>query len=182
MSILKLNPGDRVSLTVRSIDVVQGNYGPQYKFSGSTPDDTDAVLFLNVEPADKQLTRANLSSTSVIGQTIDVERVEKNGTKYTNIYRAGNGAVATQPTVRPVATSGKLPYSSGPEIPGIDDDVAPTKDTRWNTLFNAYDVCLDHALVAARKLEKAEIGSSPEAVAAMAATLLIQADRQGLTR
>ena len=165
MSILKLNPGDRVSLTVRTVEVVEGNYGPQYKFSGATSSDKSAVIFLNLEPADKQLDRAGLKSGELVGETIDIERVEKNGTKYTNIYRS-NG------TPRPLTTSGKEPYSSGPRIPEMDGSADIPKLDR---LFALYGVCLSEAIQQAEKLNEAQIGSSPETVASMAATLFIQA-------
>lgn len=92
-----------------------------------------------------------------------------------------------QPSSRPVATSGKEPYSGGPALPYETESEtgAPpvaNKADGFQRLFNAYDVCLSHALTAAQKMDKANVGSSPEAVAAIAATLLIQADRQGLTR
>ncbi len=78
-----------------------------------------------------------------------------------------------QPDTRPVATSGKEPYSSGPRIPAID---GPVDVEKLSNLFNVYDACLGHVLSSVvPKLEKAQIGSSPESVGAMTATLLIQA-------
>jgi hypothetical protein len=162
MSILKLNPGDRVSLTVRNVEVVEGNYGPQYKFSGETPGDSCAVIFLNLEPADKQLARAGLKSGTLVGETIDIERVEKNGTKYTNIYRASNITPSQQ----------KQPFSAGPRIPQMDEPIDPTKLDR---LFALYAVCLSEAMGQAGKMEDSIGTASPECVASMAATLFIQA-------
>jgi hypothetical protein len=78
-----------------------------------------------------------------------------------------------QPSVKPVATSGKEPYSSGPRIPGID---GPVDVEKLSNLFNIYGACVDHVLSSiVPKLEKAQIGASPESVSAMSATLLIQA-------
>jgi hypothetical protein len=86
-----------------------------------------------------------------------------------------------QPSSPPVATSGKAPYSSGPAIKGLDDaPVATVTDIpTLDRLFAVYSVCLDHVLaVEVPKLTRAQIGASPESVAAMAATLLIQASKR----
>jgi hypothetical protein len=91
-----------------------------------------------------------------------------------------------QPAVKPLTTQGKQPYESGGPLPYEQSETGapPTanKAEGFQRLFNAYDVCMGHALTVAQKMNKADVGSSPEAVAAIAATLLIQADRQGLTR
>lgn len=181
MSILKLIPGQRIHFTVSAVEQVEGNYGPQYKFDGATPDDANATLFLNVSTAERQLDRIGYSLTSVVGQTVEIARTEKNGTKYTDINRV-NGAV----TPRAAAPSQpKQGFSSGGPLPyETETGGAPAepKTAQWDKLFAAYDVCMDKAISVARKMESAQIGSDPSAVAAMAATLLIQADRQGLTR
>lgn len=181
--ILKLIPGQRINFTVAAIEEVTGNFGPQLKFVGATPDDANAVMFLNVEPAQRQLARLHLDSYNVIGRTVEFARTEKNGTKYTDINLPANGT--DKP--KPLSTSGKAPYSSGPALPYETESEtgAPpvaNKAEGFQRLFNAYDVCFAHALTKAALMDKAEVGSSPEAVAAIAATLLIQADRQGLTR
>jgi hypothetical protein len=86
-----------------------------------------------------------------------------------------------QPKSPPVATSGKAPYSSGPAIKGLDDaPVAHVADIpTLDRIFAVYSVCMDHVLaVEVPKLNHAQIGASPESVAAMAATLLIQANKR----
>jgi hypothetical protein len=189
--ILKLIPGQRIHFTVNGTEEVQGNFGPQIKFTGATPDDTDAVMFLNVDAAQRQLSRIGLSLASVCGRTVEFARTEKNGTKYTDINLPANGAP-------PKAKVDQTPraYSSGPHIPGIDGPYQETgappsgahgggerdRTQQWDHLFAAYDLCLDKAVKIAKQMDAAQIGSSPESVAAIAATLLIQADRQGLTR
>src|SRR5512147_2727471 len=66
-----------------------------------------------------------------------------------------------QPQAKPLTTQGKEPYESGPRIAGLDPDaVDPTK---LQGLFTVYGLCLDHVLkVEVPKLEKAQIGASPE--------------------
>ena len=184
--ILKLIPGQRINFTVSNTEEVQGNYGPQIKFTGQTPDDDNAVLFLNVDTATRQLARIGLDAQSVVGRQVEFARTEKNGTKYTDINKP---SAMPQPSVKPLTTQGKEPYSSGPALPyeveqetGAPPAVVTNKADGFQRLFSHYDVCMDHALQVAKKMETAGVGSDPEAVAAIAATLLIQADRQGLTR
>ena len=183
--ILKLIPGQRINFTVQGVDLVQGNFGPQYKFIGATPDDANAVLVLNVDAAQRQLNRIGMNADNVAGQTLEFARTEKNGTKYTDINLPSK---MPQPAVKPLTTSGKAPYSSGGPLPYETQSetgappVVANKVDGFERLFKHYDVCMDHALHVATKMECAGVGSDPEAVAAIAATLLIQADRQGLTR
>jgi hypothetical protein len=185
MAILKLIPGQRINFTVEGVSRVDGNFGPQYKFIGQTPDDGDAALFLNIATADRQMDRLGYDAESIVGETIEVERTEKNGTKYTNFNRSNAspahpvmkaaGPGMPQPAAKPVSTSGKQPYESGPRIPAMDGDVDVPKLDR---LFGLYSACLDHVLaVEVPKLNRASIGASPEAVGAMTATLLIQASK-----
>lgn len=173
MATLKLIPGQRVNLRIDGVEQVQGNFGPQYAFKGATPDDQNATLYLNVDTADRQLARLGRDTSSIVGQTIEVARTEKNGTKYTDFNWPGTAPLqpaprsTPQPSSRPVSTQGKEPYSAGPVIPGID---VPQLDD----LFNVYDVCLGHAQTAARAIPNA----TPETVASIAATLFIQAAKR----
>lgn len=173
MPILKLIPGQKINLTVRSVERVEGNFGPQLMFTGETPDDSNATLYLNIGPAERQLDRIGLSAETVIGQTVEIARTEKNGTKYTDINRV-NGSPPVQHT--PKAAQVKQAYTSGPPIRGLDEDGPAALPSRLDSLFSLYSVCLDHVLaVEVPKLERAKIGASPEAVGSMTATLLIQA-------
>lgn len=181
MSTLKLIPGQRVNLTIAAIEQVQGNFGPQYAFKGSTPDDDKATLYINIDTADRQLARLGYDAHSAIGQTIEVARTEKNGTKYTDFNRP---STLPQPNTKPVSTTG---YSAGPHIPAIDGPVyreetgAPPKPTprtdRLDALFTVYDICFDHALQVAKKMDAADIGSDAETVHSIASTLFIGATK-----
>lgn len=76
----------------------------------------------------------------------------------------------------------KSAYASGPHIPAIDGPTTPqtasTPGPTLDTLFNTYAVCYGHAA----HLCKTEFGkdASDSAVAAMAAALLIAAQKAGL--
>lgn len=80
----------------------------------------------------------------------------------------------------------KQEFSSGSHIPGLDapqsiSDAQPNVEAgsvypRLQKLFSVYDVCLDHIMTnVAPKLNNSEIGTTPEAIAAMTATLFIAA-------
>ena len=101
------------------------------------------------------------------------------GTKFTNINRVANGAAPRAPA------PAKQAYSSGPALPYETEQEtgAPPAVAGFDKLFAAYSLIEDHVLATSvQKFERAKIGVSPESVAAQIATLLIQADRQGLTR
>jgi hypothetical protein len=192
MAILKLIPGQKINLTVRSIEEVEGNYGPQYKFSGATADDANATLFLNVDTALRQLARAGFpSADAVVNTTIEVERVEKNGTKYTNISRlAVAHRVATtpagpgmpQPSSPPVSTNGYdaqgrdfLDRQQETGAPPADESVS-----RLDGVLSLHDVCVMHATKSTARILK-DAGFTPTAadILAAAATQMIGAQKIG---
>jgi hypothetical protein len=172
--ILKLIPGQRIHFTVTATEPAEGKFGPQIKFTGTTPDDADAVMFLNVDAAQRQLGRIGLDTSSVVGRTVEFARTEKNGTKYTDINLPANG---TPPKAKVDQTP--RAYSSGPHIPGIDgpyqETGAPPADmtSKLDAMFSLYDTCLAHAHSSAKRAFGNDV--TDEAVAAMAATLYIQA-------
>jgi hypothetical protein len=173
MAILKLEPGQKALFTIASIEDVEGNFGPQWKFTATNGD----AMFLNVDTAERQLSRIGYSRAAVIGQTVEFERIQKGAQKFTNINKPGDAKLA--------ASTEKQSFSAGPLVPGMDDQdrvvVPPTAVVnRLEGLFNLYGVCLDQAIVQAKKLDKAEIGHSPEAVASMCATMFIAAKDKGL--
>lgn len=172
MSIIKLEPGDKVLFAVASVEEVAGKFGQQYKFTAVNSD----VFFLNVDTAVKQLGRIGYTPQTVVGQTVEFERIAKDGTKYTNINKPGAAKLA--------ASTEKVAHSSGPHIPGIDgpyQDDAPESGTVFPRIAKAlelYTVCFDHAHSLAAKAYGND--ESHEATAAMAATLYIQFGQRGL--
>ena len=81
-----------------------------------------------------------------------------------------------QKGAKPAPAPAKQGFTSGPHIPEIDGPALPHE--KMEKLFDVYDVCLDHVLSSVvPKLVKADIGTSPESVGAMTATLLIQASK-----
>jgi hypothetical protein len=172
MAILKMVPGQKIAFTVARVEEVEGKFGPQYAFHGSTPDDADALMYMNVDAAQRQLARINLSITSVAGQTVEFARTEKNGTKYTDINR-----VASAP-----APTGKQPFTAGPLLPYEQQETGapPAAKTvpSLDKLFNLYDTCFAHAYSLAERTLKQD--ASHEGISAMAATIFIAAKDKGL--
>jgi hypothetical protein len=188
-----------VALTVTACKTVEGNYGPQYQLDGHTADHGDVTLYLNVSTAQRQLDRLGVDAQTIVGETIEVERVVKDGKTYTNLNRARAARAATPTNGKPAtqATTAKQAYNAGPRIEGMDaDDYAPTPlasvhhpapptvadptTSRLDKLFALHDACLAHALSQTAQLERAKVGDSPEAISARAATLLIQATQRGM--
>lgn len=172
MSILKLIPGQKIALTVAKTEQVEGNYGPQVKFSGSTPDDADAAIYLNVETATQQLGRIGYTLDSVIGHAVEIERVEKNGRKFTNINKLNGAPRAAAPA------PAKQSYSAGPHIPAIDDEHPALPHEKLDHIFTVYKTCFKEAHTIARAAFGDDVAD--DTVAAMGATLLIAAQKAGV--
>ena len=83
------------------------------------------------------------------------------------VKQNGNAAPAAQ----------KVAHSAGPRIPAIDDEHPAMPHEKMDTLCAAYTIAYKHAA----HLAKAEFGNdaSDAAVAAMAATIFIQAAQKG---
>ena len=204
MSILKLEPGQRVNLSITQVSTVEGKFGPQYLFTGSTPDESDVALYLNVKTADQQFSRLGMSALDAEGQTVEIERIEKGGVKYTNINRpsgasrsgvvpVGNlaGPVQTATASSPASTA-KQAFTSGPHIAGMDAPVCPVaepeygdeaaqqkavdalKVNRLDALVTLYRTCFTEA-VSVAKLVPATTPVTHEGISAMAATIFIAA-------
>ena len=101
--------------------------------------------------------------------------------------KACDGAIWPPRNCAPVPAQAKQAFSSGPLVPGIDgpyqETGAPPAEpvvfgAKLNGLFTLYGVCMDEVLSAqVPKLNKADVGTTPEAIAAMCATLFIAASK-----
>jgi len=155
MPIHKLADGP-VAITVIGAESVEGKFGAQVRFSGE--DGTD--VYVNELPAQKQLARLQLDLQSVVGKTIHLEQVKKNGTTFTNISLASGGQTAGAPVRAAVATAPAAPKMSIEELGAL------------------YGQCVAQALEHLyRQCEEAGIGVSAEAIQSAAATLFIKATR-----
>jgi hypothetical protein len=78
------------------------------------------------------------------------------------------------PKTPKAATPPKQAFSAGPRIPEMDGASPMDKLDR---LFALYGVCLSEAIQQAKKLDEADVGSTPESLASMCHTLFIAASR-----
>ena len=133
-----------------------------------------------MDAALRQLGRIGLTAETSVGQTLEFERVEKDGTKYTNINKPGAAKLAAAPSAKQgFTTGGHIPEIDGPYTEtGAAPHEAPSTADKLLKLFQVYDGCFDHA----HSLAKAKIGATAthEGIAAQAATLFIQAAQRGV--
>lgn len=154
MPIHKLADGP-LTITVIGAEEMEGKFGPQVKFMGE--DGTD--VYVNDIPAKKQLQRLQLDLASVVGKTIHLEQVKKNGTTFTNISLASAGS-APAAANRPAAVAAPAPKLSIEELGAL------------------YGQCVEQAMTHLyRQCEDAGIGVTAEAIQSAAATLFIKATR-----
>lgn len=187
-TIVKLKaPGESITLAVRDCKKLEMGRFPGLGFFGVDGDQPVVVEMPEVS-ADRQLARLGHTRESIVGRTITISRADNpaDATKpYWNInLAAGNGNGHTAK-----ATAAAAPEAGGP-IAGLDDlpdepppieeaYAAPVPATaaidKLNALFRLYDLCFDHASGIARR----RTSLNPD-VAAIAATLYIQANNRGV--
>lgn len=182
MSTIKLQVGEPVTLTVTGTAQVEGNFGPQVKF-----DSDEGTVYLKDTTADQQLGRLGLDRETVVGETITIEKVEKNGRTFTNISRAGRGSAAPSRAPQPLAAGGYDPQGRDfldQHTQHEDAAVraiaqagtgAEQKMAVMDKHFQLHAFCLDHVLVAeVPKLVKAGVPVTTEGIAALCNTLYIE--------
>lgn len=156
MAIHKLAEGP-ITLTVMSVELSEGNYGPQYRFTG----EDGTAVFVSESSATKQLGRIGLTVESVVGKTIFLEQVQKNGTRYTNIALSTPGAAAARPAASaPAAAAAPAPRRSVEELAAI------------------YQQCVDQAMITiGNRLMDSATPFDGAVIQSAAATLFIAATR-----
>lgn len=157
-----------VTLTIASITEVESQFddsGSQYKVTGTTDTDPDAVLFVNPMTMARQLARLNLTLETAIGRTIRFSQVKKDGRTYTNLDLVGAGGVA--PASAPAAGTG-AGQPIAPRAQKLDVPAAAA----------LYAQCVDAAIATlGTKLEAAGVPVSDMALQAAAATMFIAVSR-----
>lgn len=155
MPIHKLADGP-VAITVIGAESVEGKFGAQVRFMGD--DGTD--VYVNELPAQKQLARLQLDLQSVVGKTIHLEQVKKNGTTFTNISLAAGASAGAAAPRAAAAAPAATPKLSTEELGAL------------------YGQCVALAFEHLyRQCEEAGIAVTSEAIQAAAATLFIKATR-----
>jgi hypothetical protein len=153
MAIHKLAEGP-ITLTVARVEAQVGNFGPQFAFYG----ESDELVYVSEKSTLGQLGRLNLTPESVVGCTIRIEQVKKDGKTFTNIYKVGAGDAAATVEARPAPTA--------------------RVQRSMSDLVVLYAECVDAAMATLGiKCESAGVPYDAAAIQSAAATLFIQANR-----
>ena len=160
MAIHKLATGP-ITLTPTSVEVTPSNFKPEQMQVAFTDQAADIRVYVNELTAMKQLARLNLTLETVIGQTIHLEQVKKDGRTYTNMSLANGDSPVAAPKA---AAAGTAPAAPRP----VD----------WVALATMYSECVAIAMATlGTKCEEAGIPIDASAIQAAAATLFIRASR-----
>lgn len=153
MAIHKLANGP-ITMTVASVAQKEGNFGPQYCFTGI--DGTD--VYVSETAGAQQLGRLNLSIESCIGATITMGQVKKDNKTFTNFALASADAAGTPaPAAAP---------ASAPAAPKLT----------FEELVALYSQCVQNSvMILGAQCEAAGIPMDASAIQAGAATLFIAA-------
>lgn len=153
MPIHKLSDGP-ITMTIASADMTEGKFGPQFRLTG----EDGTAVFVSESSGKRQLDRLSLTPESVVGKTLYIEQVEKNGTKYTNMSLAGAGSVTrSAPAAAPAAAA---PRQTVEELGAI------------------YQQCVDQAMITiGNRLMDSGTPFDGAVIQAAAATLFIKATR-----
>jgi len=149
-----------ITMTVVGYDIMEGEYGPSVRIDG----EGDVCVFISEKTAVRQLDRLKLDLASMVGETLRFEQVKKNGTTYTNLYKADPSTVGVS---APAASSGggAAPAASGPKM-SLEDATA------------LYSKCVDAAIgTLGMKCEAMSIPIDAAAIQSAAATLFIKVTR-----
>ena len=142
-----------ITLTIARIEAQVGNFGPQFAMYGTN----DELVYVSEKSTLSGLSRLNLTPESVVGETIRLEQIAKDGKKFTNIYRANAEGVTPSAVASPATP--KAPV----DLP---------------KLIELYGQCLDGAMMTfAMRMEESGTPYDGAAVQAAAATLFIKATR-----
>ncbi len=108
MPMHKLADGP-ITFTVANVDQVEGKFGMQYKLTS----DEGVDVYCNVASLDRQLTRLSLDAETVVGKTIRMEQVQKNGTTFTNVSlaRAGEATGVSAPSAAAAPRAAAAPVA-----------------------------------------------------------------------
>ena len=142
-----------ITLTIARIEAQVGNFGPQFAMYGTN----DELVYVSEKSTLSGLSRLNLTPETVVGETIRLEQIAKEGKRFTNIFRANAENVTPSAVASPAAP--KAPV----DLP---------------KLIELYGQCLDGAMMTfAMRMEESGTPYDGAAVQAAAATLFIKATR-----
>jgi len=142
-----------ITLTIARIEAQVGNFGPQYAMYGTN----DELVYVSEKSTLSGLSRLNLTPESVVGETIRIEQVKKDGKTYTNISKSSGENVTPSAVASPAAP--KAPV----DLP---------------KLIELYDSAFSGAMATlGMRCEEAGVPYDAQALASAAATIFIRAAR-----
>ena len=142
-----------ITLTIARIEAQVGNFGPQFAMYGTN----DELVYVSEKSTLSGLSRLNLTPETVVGETIRLEQIAKDGKRFTNIYRANAEGVTPSAVASPAAP--KAPV----DLPA---------------LAVLYGECFAIAMATLGvKCEEAGVPYDASALQAAAATIFIKATR-----
>jgi len=142
-----------ITLTIARIEAQVGNFGPQFAMYGTN----DELVYVSEKSTLSGLSRLNLTPESVLGVSLRLEQISKDGKKFTNFYRAN--AEGVTPSATPAPAAPKPPV----DLPA---------------LIALYDSCFAGAMsTLGMRCEEAGVPYCAQALASAAATIFIRAAR-----
>ena len=142
-----------ITLTIARIEAQVGNFGPQFAMYGTN----DELVYVSEKSTLSGLSRLNLTPESVVGETIRIEQVKKDGKTYTNISKSSGENVT--PSATPAPAAPKAPV----DLPA---------------LIALYDSAFSGAMsTLGMRCEEAGVPYDAQALASAAATIFIRAAR-----
>ena len=142
-----------ITLTIARIEAQVGNFGPQFAMYGTN----DELVYVSEKSTLSGLSRLNLTPESVVGETIRLEQIAKEGKRFTNIYRAN---------------------AEGATPSAVASPAAPKAPVDLPALAVLYGECFAIAMATLGvKCEEAGVPYDASALQAAAATIFIKATR-----
>ena len=142
-----------ITLTIARIEAQVGNFGPQVAMYGTN----DELVYVSEKSTVSGLSRLNLTPETVVGETIRIEQVKKDGKTYTNIAKASGENVTPSAVASPAA---------------------PKAPVALPELIALYDSAFAGAMATlGMRCEEAGVPYDAQALASAAATIFIRAAR-----
>lgn len=163
MPMHKLADGP-ITFTVADVAQVEGKFGMQYKLTS-----TDGVdVYVNVASFERQLERLKLDPSELAGETLRMEQVQKNGTTFTNVYKANPADVGVSaPASAGGAAAPRTASSSPAKALTVGEAASLYKEAVMATYGTLAGAC-----------EELGVPVTADALQAAAATVFIAANRR----
>jgi hypothetical protein len=148
-----------LTLTVSDIASVEGNFGTQTQIDGEDLNGQEVRVFVSEMTAMRQLARLNLTPETVLGETLTLTQVKKDGKTFTDFVIGKKGAPSAAPAAPAAAP-------------------APVKKMDFDEMVALYNACVKAAMhTLGVQCETTGVPIDASAIQAGAATLFIRASK-----